>query len=62
LGLIKASVFGVLVAITGCMHGLQSGRSASAVGEAATKAVVTSIIGIVVLTALFSVITSVLGV
>jgi phospholipid/cholesterol/gamma-HCH transport system permease protein len=39
VGLVKAVVVGVLVAIAGCMRGLQSGRSASAVGRAATSAV-----------------------
>lgn len=48
IGLTKGAVFGVLIAIAGCMRGLQSGRSASAVGAAATSAVVTSIVYIVV--------------
>jgi phospholipid/cholesterol/gamma-HCH transport system permease protein len=36
VGIFKSSVFGVLVAIAGCMRGIQSGRGASAVGLAAT--------------------------
>ena len=48
IGLCKGAVFGVLIAIAGCMRGLQCGRSASAVGSAATSAVVTSIVLIVV--------------
>lgn len=48
IGLSKGAVFGVLIAIAGCLRGLQSGRSASAVGAAATSAVVTSIVFIVV--------------
>jgi len=47
-GLIKAVVFGVLVALSGCLRGMQCGRSASAVGEAATSAVVTAIVSIIV--------------
>ena len=62
LGLIKGSVFGILVAVTGCMHGMQSGRSASAVGDATTNAVVSGIIAIIFTTAIFSVLTSVLGI
>lgn len=62
LGVVKGSVYGVLVAITGCMHGMQSGRSASAVGDATTKAVVSGIIAIIVMTAVFAVLTNVLGV
>lgn len=43
LGLFKGGVFGVLIAIAGCMRGLQCGNSADAVGVAATKAVVLGI-------------------
>lgn len=60
LGITKAGVFGMLVALTGCWQGLRSGRSASAVGDAATRAVVTAIVSIIVTTALFAVITNVL--
>ena len=60
LGVVKGSIFGVLVAITGCMHGIQSGRSASAVGDAATRAVVSGIIAIIVMTAVFAVLTNIL--
>ena len=47
-GLIKASVFGVLVAAAGCLRGMRSGRTAAAVGAAATSAVVTAIVLIIV--------------
>lgn len=62
LGVTKSAVFGVLIAISGCLRGIQSGRSASAVGAAATSAVVTAIVLIIVFDGLFAVITSVLGV
>lgn len=62
LGLVKGSIFGILVAITGCMHGMQSGRSASAVGDAATNAVVSGIIAIIVMTAVFAVLTNILNI
>jgi phospholipid/cholesterol/gamma-HCH transport system permease protein len=55
-GLIKAAVFGVLVALSGCLRGMQCGRSASAVGEAATSAVVTAIVSIIVSDAILTVI------
>ena len=55
-GLIKAGVFGVLVALAGCLRGMQCGRSASAVGEAATSAVVTAIVSIIVSDAILTVI------
>jgi phospholipid/cholesterol/gamma-HCH transport system permease protein len=55
-GLIKSTVYGVIIALAGCMRGMQSGRSAAAVGEAATSAVVTSIVGIIVASAVLTVI------
>lgn len=48
IGLFKSLVFAVLIATAGCMRGMQCGRSASAVGDAATAAVVNSIVYIVV--------------
>ena len=62
IGLIHAIVFGILIAISGCLRGMQCGRSASAVGLATTSAVVTSITAIVVATAIITVICNVLGV
>ena len=62
VGLIKAGVFGVLVALAGCFRGMQCGRSASAVGEAATAAVVTAIVSIIVFDALLTVIFDTIGV
>jgi phospholipid/cholesterol/gamma-HCH transport system permease protein len=61
LGLVKSTVFGVLVAIAGCLRGMQSGRSAAAVGLAATSAVVTGIVFIVVADAILTVIYDALG-
>jgi phospholipid/cholesterol/gamma-HCH transport system permease protein len=62
LGLIKAGIYGGLVAYAGCMTGMQSGRSASAVGEATTRAVVISIVLIIVASAITTVIYSLLGI
>ena len=61
LGLLKGAVFGVLVALSGCLRGMQCGRSAQAVGEAATSAVVTGIVWIIVTDALLTVMYDVLG-
>jgi phospholipid/cholesterol/gamma-HCH transport system permease protein len=61
IGVAKSSVFGVVVALAGCLRGMQSGRSAAAVGLAATSAVVTSIVLIIVLDGFFAVILNVLG-
>jgi phospholipid/cholesterol/gamma-HCH transport system permease protein len=60
VGLFSAAVFGVLVALAGCLRGMQSGRSASAVGEATTSAVVTSIVSIVVAMAVITFVCNVL--
>ncbi|MBN9542846.1 MAG: ABC transporter permease [Alphaproteobacteria bacterium] len=41
-GLVKASVFGFIVALMGCYHGFNSGKGAQGVGVATTNAVVSS--------------------
>jgi phospholipid/cholesterol/gamma-HCH transport system permease protein len=61
LGAIKAFIYGILVAVAGCMRGMQCGRSASAVGQATTSAVVTGIVYIIVASAVTTVIYSLLG-
>jgi len=61
IGLFHSGVFGVLVAMAGCLRGMQCGRSASAVGEAATSAVVTGIVAIVVATAVITFACELLG-
>jgi phospholipid/cholesterol/gamma-HCH transport system permease protein len=48
IGLGKSVAFGAIVALTGCYYGVRCGRSAVAVGAAATKAVVTGIVLVVV--------------
>ncbi len=62
VGLFSSAVFGVLVALSGCMRGMQCGRSASAVGEATTSAVVTGIVSIVVAMAVITVMCNVLNI
>jgi phospholipid/cholesterol/gamma-HCH transport system permease protein len=60
-GLIKASVFGALVAVAGCLRGIQCGRSSAAVGAATTSAVVTGIVLIIVSDATMTVLFDILG-
>lgn len=60
-GLIQSSVFGVLVAISGCMQGIRCGRSASAVGQATTAAVVNAIVYIVVAASIISILFTITG-
>jgi phospholipid/cholesterol/gamma-HCH transport system permease protein len=61
-GVFKASVYGVLIALSGCLRGIQCGNSSSAVGDAATSAVVTGIVAIVVACGVFAVVFYVLGI
>lgn len=60
-GIFKGSVYGVLIAIAGCLRGMQAGKSSSAVGEAATSAVVTGIVLIIVACGVFAYVFYVLG-
>ena len=60
-GLVKGGVFGVLVAWAGCLRGMQSGRSSSAVGLATTAAVVLGIVSIIIADAILTVIYNALG-
>ncbi|MBU1137855.1 MAG: ABC transporter permease, partial [Proteobacteria bacterium] len=62
VGLIKAAVFGYLVAFCGCLKGIQCGRSASSVGKATTSAVVTAIVFIVMADAAFTFLFNIIGV
>jgi len=61
-GIFKSIVFGLLIAIIGCMSGVQCGRSASAVGDATTQAVVRSIVIIIVVDAIFTLLFQTLGI
>lgn len=60
-GFIKAIAFGGIVGLSGCLRGLQAERSAAGVGRAATSAVVTSILLLVVADAIFAVLFNVIG-
>ena len=62
VGLGKSVLFAVLIAIAGCMRGMQCGRSASAVGDAATSAMVNSIVYIVVADSVVTLICSRFGI
>jgi phospholipid/cholesterol/gamma-HCH transport system permease protein len=54
LGVAKSLAFGALIAMVSCYHGLRASRDAEGVGIATTQAVVTSIVGIIVLDAVFA--------
>jgi phospholipid/cholesterol/gamma-HCH transport system permease protein len=61
IGIVKSGVFGVLIAVIGCLRGIESGRSAAAVGDATTSAVVTAILAIIVADAVFAILLNILG-
>ncbi len=62
IGVGKGLLFGILVALAGCMRGMSSGRDAAAVGQAATSAVVLGIVWIIGLDGILAVVTNVLGI
>jgi len=62
LGVFKGMVFGLIVGVAGCMRGMQTGTDASAVGRAATSAVVTGITLIILANAVIDWAAALLGV
>ncbi|MHB8988584.1 MAG: MlaE family ABC transporter permease [Desulfobulbia bacterium] len=62
VGLSKGSVYGGMVAYAGCLRGMQCGRSAESVGEAATSAVVTGILLITISASIMTIIFYRLGI
>ena len=53
-GLTKSVLFGIVIAAVGCMRGMQTGTGAAAVGISATRAVVSSIVMIVLVDGVFA--------
>lgn len=53
-GLIKALVFGLVIAIVGCYYGMRAPAGAEGVGTATTKSVVSSIVVIFMLNVILS--------
>jgi phospholipid/cholesterol/gamma-HCH transport system permease protein len=60
-GFTKSIAFAVLIGVTSCQIGLKAGRSAADVGMAATSAVVTGIVGVIALDAVFAVLADIAG-
>jgi len=60
-GFVKSIAFAILIGVTSCRIGLRAGRSAADVGSAATRAVVTGIVGVIALDSLFAVLANVVG-
>jgi phospholipid/cholesterol/gamma-HCH transport system permease protein len=61
-GMVKTFVFGTLIAGLGCLRGLQTGTGPSAVGDSATRAVVSGIVAIIVADGVFAVVYYYLGI
>ena len=61
IGLIHVFVFGIIIAVSGCLQGIKCERNAAAVGQATTSAVVEAIISIVIATAIITLVCQVLG-
>ena len=61
-GVFKAAGYGIIIAVAGCLRGFQCGNSSSAVGDAATEAVVTGIVYVIVACGLFAFIFNVIGI
>jgi phospholipid/cholesterol/gamma-HCH transport system permease protein len=61
-GLFKSTVYAVLIGFFGCLRGLQCGRSASAVGDATTSAVVSGIVASIVACGTLAVVFYVVGI
>ncbi len=60
-GVIKAIAFGFIVGLAGCLRGLQAERSAAGVGRAATSAVVTALLLLIIADAIFAVVFNAIG-
>jgi phospholipid/cholesterol/gamma-HCH transport system permease protein len=61
-GVFKAAAYGIIIAVAGCLRGFQCGNSSSAVGDAATEAVVTGVVYVIVACGIFAFVFNVLGI
>lgn len=61
-GLVKAAIFGLVISMIGCYCGLQTGAGAAAVGTSTTRAVVLSIVWIVIIDGIAAVLMNQLGI
>lgn len=62
LGLTKSLVFGGLIGMVGCYCGLHAQRNAAGVGIATTQAVVTTVVGVIVIDSVFAICANALGI
>ena len=62
VGIFHGFVFGIVIAVCGCYYGVYCGRNADSVGLATTRAVVSAIVWMIVMTGIITVICEVLGI
>lgn len=62
VGIFHGFIFGIIIALCGCYYGINSGRNADSVGVATTRAVVSAIVWMIVLTGIITWIFEVLGI
>jgi len=62
VGMVKAPVFAILIALVGCFEGLRVSGSAESVGQMTTRSVVEGIFLVIVSDALFSILFSILSI
>jgi phospholipid/cholesterol/gamma-HCH transport system permease protein len=62
LGVFKSVFFGVVIAVSGCLQGMNAESSSAGVGKATTRAVVASITAIIVLDSAFAAIFTILDI
>lgn len=62
VGIMKAPIFGFIIAMIGCYEGLKTTRNAESVGRQTTRAVVKAVFLVIVIDAFFSIFFSVIGI
>lgn len=62
VGVFHGFVFGIVIAVCGCYYGVYCGRNADSVGIATTRAVVSAIVWMIVMTGIITVVCEVLGI
>lgn len=62
VGILHGVVYGIIIALCGCYYGVNSGRNANSVGVSATRAVVASVVWMIVATGIITFIFEVLGI
>lgn len=62
VGVFHGFLYGMIISLCGCYYGVNSGRNADSVGMAATKAVVSAIVWMIVVTGILTFIFKVLGI